>query len=77
MRRSRSPRSTPRVVEPGAGSLKGRVVAPFLLGDRTRVVVEGIGAAPIIAEAPARREFTTGDPVYLVLDPGGLLVLDR
>jgi putative spermidine/putrescine transport system ATP-binding protein len=65
------------VVEPGAGPVKGRVLAAHYLGDRTRLVVEGVAAAPVIVETTARREFGPGQDIHLTLDPGALIVLDR
>ncbi len=65
------------VVEPGAGTLKARIMSSFYLGDRTRLVVEGVGAAPVVLETPARREFQAGQDVDLAIDPDALLVLDR
>jgi putative spermidine/putrescine transport system ATP-binding protein len=65
------------VVEPGAGSLKGRVLTAFFLGDRTRVVVDGVGPTPLILETAARREFHPGEDVHLGIDPDALLTLDH
>jgi putative spermidine/putrescine transport system ATP-binding protein len=65
------------VVEPGAGGLAGRVAAAFFLGDRTRLVVDGIGPAPIVVETAARREFRAGEDVHVRIDPDALLVIDR
>jgi putative spermidine/putrescine transport system ATP-binding protein len=64
------------VVEPGAGTLKARIMSSFYLGDRTRLVVEGVGDAPVVLETPARREFHAGQDVDLAIDPDALLVLD-
>lgn len=65
------------LVEPGAGSLKGRVVTSFFMGDRTRLVLEGVSDAPLIVETTERRDFYAGQDVSLTIDPAGLLVLDR
>jgi putative spermidine/putrescine transport system ATP-binding protein len=59
----------------GAGQLAGRVLTSFFLGDRTRVVVEGVSATPVIVESADRREFFAGQAVRLVLDPDALMVL--
>jgi putative spermidine/putrescine transport system ATP-binding protein len=40
-----------------SGVLRGRVRNVFFLGDRTRLVIEGIGDQPMIVETPSRREF--------------------
>jgi len=59
------------------GSLAGRVLSSFFLGDRTRPVVEGVGRTPIVVETVASREFKVGQSVHLKIDPDALLVLDR
>jgi putative spermidine/putrescine transport system ATP-binding protein len=64
------------IVEAG-GHVTGRVLTSFFLGDRTRVVVEGIGAAPIIVETTERREFKPGQNVSLVLDADALLDIEK
>jgi putative spermidine/putrescine transport system ATP-binding protein len=57
--------------------LSGRVLTSFFLGDRTRVVVDGVGESPLIVETTARREFAPGEPIHLAIDPAALLTLDR
>jgi putative spermidine/putrescine transport system ATP-binding protein len=64
------------VVEPGAGALKGRVVTSFFLGDRTRLVLEGVGDAPLILETSARREYRPGEDVHVAIDADALLTLE-
>jgi putative spermidine/putrescine transport system ATP-binding protein len=63
--------------EPGLGPLKGRVLTSFFLGDRTRVVVEGVGTTPLVLETAARREFHAGEDVSLSVDPDALVILER
>jgi putative spermidine/putrescine transport system ATP-binding protein len=63
------------VVAPGAGGLKGRLLTAFFLGDRTRLVVEGVGDAPLIVEASAREQFTPGQEVHVAIDPDALVTL--
>ncbi len=65
------------VVEPGAGGLTGRVLTAFFLGDRTRLVVEGVSDAPLIVEASARTQFKPGQEVHVVIDADALLRLAR
>ena len=65
------------LVESGEESLTGRVLSSFFLGDRTRLVVEGVGRTPIVVETVASREFKAGQSVHLKIDPDALLVLDR
>jgi len=66
-----------RVVEAGAGGLAGRVLTSFFLGDRTRLVVEGVSDAPLIVEAGAGQQFRVGEPVHVAIDPDALLTLAR
>jgi putative spermidine/putrescine transport system ATP-binding protein len=56
--------------------LAGRVQTAFFLGDRTRVVVDGVGEGPVIVETAGRREFFPGQAVRLRIDPDALLTLD-
>ena len=65
------------IVEPGGGQVKGRVAASFFLGDRTRLVVEGVSAGPVIVETTDRRDFQPGQDVHLAIDPEALVTLDR
>jgi len=53
------------------------VLTAFFLGDRTRLVVEGVGPTPVILETAARREFHAGEDVHLSIAPDALLTLDR
>ena len=63
------------VISPEDASLSGRVASALFLGDRTRLVIEGVTDRPVIAEAAGRREFGDGDRVGLALDPRDLLRL--
>jgi len=65
------------IVEPGAGQVKGRVATSFFLGDRTRLVVEGVSAGPLIVETTDRRDFQPGQDVHLVIDADAMLQLPR
>ena len=64
------------VVEASTDALKGRLLTAFFLGDRTRLVVEGVGDAPLIVEASARQQFHPGQAVHVAIDPDALLTLD-
>ncbi len=65
------------IVEAGSGQLTGWIVASFFLGDRTRLVVSGVGASPLILETAERWEFAVGQEIHLRIDPAALLTLDR
>ena len=64
-----------RIVD--AGGLAGRVLSSFFLGDRTRLVVEGVSDAPLIVETGAAQQFRPGQPVRVLIDPDALLTLQR
>jgi putative spermidine/putrescine transport system ATP-binding protein len=55
--------------------LHGSVAVAFFLGDRTRLFVEVGEAQPLVVECTTRLSFCPGDPVGLLVDPRGLLVL--
>jgi len=53
------------------------VLTAFFLGDRTRLVIEGISDEPLIVEASARTQFKSGQEVHVAIDPDALLRLAR
>ncbi len=53
------------------------VVRDGHLGDRTRLLVEGVSAGTLIVETTDRRDWEPGQDVYLAIDPDALLTLDR
>ena len=55
--------------------LEGTVAAAFFLGDRTRVLVDVGGEAPLIVESLARCTLQVGQAVKLQVDPAGILAL--
>jgi putative spermidine/putrescine transport system ATP-binding protein len=65
------------LVDAMAAHVSGRVLTSFFLGDRTRLVVEGVADTPLVVETSERREFARGEAVHLALDPTALLSLDR
>jgi putative spermidine/putrescine transport system ATP-binding protein len=58
------------------GVLKGTVTGASFLGDRTRLLVEGVGAGTVVLETDTRREFHPGDPIRFRIAQQRLLVLD-
>ena len=58
-----------------SAQLRGRVAAAFFLGDRTRLIVEGLGPAGVVIETSERREFAPGEDIGLAIEPGTLLTL--
>ena len=63
------------MVDSAEAQLTGRVAASFFLGDRTRLLVDGIGDTPIVIETTNRREFREGEAIALRVDPAALLML--
>jgi len=60
----------------GDGVLTGTVAGASFLGDRTRLLVEGVGAGPVVLETDTRREFSPGDSIRFRVAPERLLLLD-
>ncbi|MGH8599035.1 MAG: TOBE domain-containing protein, partial [Burkholderiales bacterium] len=58
------------------GALAGRVTAAFFLGDRTRVIVEGVADELIVVESSQRRQFIKGETVHIAVRPDTLLRLN-
>jgi len=58
------------------GVLRGTVTGASFLGDRTRLLVEGVGAGTVVLETDTRREFHPGDPIRFRIAQQRLLVLD-
>jgi len=63
------------IAEAGAGHLEGRISAIFFLGDRTRLMIEGIGSTPLVIESSGRREYRKGEVIALRVEPDRLLTL--
>ncbi|TBW39464.1 ABC transporter ATP-binding protein [Siculibacillus lacustris] len=53
------------IADPAECDLTGRVAATFFLGDRTRLVVDGIGDQPVIVESESAGEFVVDQIVHL------------
>ena len=65
------------ITEPDGGHLTGTVEAAFFLGDRTRVIVRGVGDTLLVVETSDRHEFGEGDNVGLIVGPNTLTTPDR
>ena len=64
-----------RISDLDEAQLRGRVASAFFLGDRTRLIVEGLGPEGVVVETSERREYATGEAIGLVIEPGALLTL--
>ncbi len=64
------------IVALNKADLKGRVVSTYFLGDRTKVLLEGVSEQPIVVETTERMEFESGMEVGLSIRPDSLMSLD-
>ena len=63
-------------IAPGDGAhLKGRVGNAFFLGDRMRLLIEGIGDHPLVVESADLQPVRVGDEIGLEVDPEAVMVL--
>lgn len=65
------------VVPAGKGHLTGTVVASLFMGDRTRLIVNGVGEEPLTVDTLGREFFETGQEVDIRIDPSALLTLSE
>ena len=56
--------------------LRGRVVASYFLGDRTKILLEGVSDDVVVVETAERKEFPSGTEVGLTVNADALLTLD-
>jgi hypothetical protein len=61
--------------EAGKGMFKGYVSAAFFLGDRTRLIVHGMGRDKLTIETNSRREYKEGDETGVDIDLDMVLVI--
>ena len=64
------------ITEPDGGHLTGVVETAFFLGDRTRVIVRGVGDTSLVVETSDRHEFREGENVGLIVGPDTLMTMD-
>ena len=62
-------------LEPNTPHLRGKVAAVVFRGDRTRLLIEVGGEAPLILETSERRDFSRGDTVGVSVDTAGLIIM--
>lgn len=61
------------IVEPQNAHFTGKVTSSFFLGDRTRLVLDGSGGAPIIIESAIRHEISVGALVPIKIRTEGII----
>lgn len=65
-----------QISETSADQLTGRVAAALFLGDRTRLIIEGIADGVVVIESSQRRRFEKGETVHVAIKPNTLLRFD-
>ena len=63
------------VADASSAMLTGRIAGVFFLGDRTRLVVDGIGDASLIVETASVAEYREGEAIGIDVDTNSILVL--
>jgi len=63
------------VKELPGGMLKGSVSGAFFLGDRTRLIVDGVGKESLTIETGGRREYRQGDEIGIDIDAEAILIM--
>lgn len=63
------------ITDVASAMLKGTVTGAFFLGDRTRLVVGGVGSEALTIEAAGSLEFHQGDDIGIDVDPAAILTL--
>jgi len=63
------------IAAPGEAALTGKIAATFFLGDRTRLMVEGIGPKPLVVETTGFCALAAGDSVSLSVKSGSVMML--
>lgn len=61
------------IVAPQDANFTGKVTSSLFLGDRTRLVLDGIGGEPIIIEPVIRQEIAVGDLVPIKIRAEGIM----
>ena len=54
----------------------GRVESAFFLGDRTRLILDGGGEAPVVIESPLREPVEVGAQIPIRIKPDGFMSLE-
>jgi putative spermidine/putrescine transport system ATP-binding protein len=63
------------ICEVSGGHLRGVVASIEFLGDRTRLLVGGMGPQPLVVETSEDREFTIGETIALSVRPNAVMAL--
>ena len=63
------------LVAPGDTALTGTIAATFFLGNRTRLLIEGLGSKPVVVETEGSCTLAAGERVALSVRPDAILFL--
>lgn len=61
------------ITEEASGVFSGTVVTSFFLGDRMRVIIDGIGNGQVTLETDNRANLNKGDTISIAIDPESLV----
>ncbi|MDH3742978.1 MAG: ABC transporter ATP-binding protein [Hyphomicrobiales bacterium] len=64
------------IVPLNKSQLRGHVIASYFLGDRTKILLGGIGEQTVVVETTDRVEFSQGQEIGLTIKPDALMKLD-
>lgn len=64
-----------RIAQESEAQLRGKLISVLFMGDRTRLVIEGIGDAQVIVDTSEHRLFRPGEEIGITLVPEGLFTL--
>lgn len=63
------------VIDADSAMLSGVITGVFFLGDRTRLIIDGVGEEKIALETDSRREYHQGDKIGITIDRDAILTL--
>jgi len=61
--------------EPESSMFRGRVSGAFFLGDRTRLIIDGVGRETLTIETDGRKEYRQGEVIGIDIAPDTVFVL--
>lgn len=65
-----------KIVPLESAQLRGKVIGSYFMGDRTKILLEGVSVETIVIETADRREFSPGAEIGLTVKPESLLTLN-
>jgi putative spermidine/putrescine transport system ATP-binding protein len=65
------------ITDESSGAFSGTVATSFFLGDRMRIIIDGIGEEQLTLETDNRVQLRKGDPVSIAIDPEALVSIQQ